>query len=105
PLRLHASRPHRQSFPTRRSSDLGVRIQPRVVVAGDENRLTGYAGLPITLNPYLPTFDRLEPVVGAILPAPGAYDVVFDTTSRLRDRKSTRLNSSHQIIPYAVFCL
>src|SRR5258708_25386889 len=24
---------------------------------------------------------------------------------RLRDRKSTRLNSSHQIIPYAVFCL
>src|SRR5947208_12464247 len=25
--------------------------------------------------------------------------------SRLRDRKSTRLNSSHQIISYAVFCL
>src|SRR5215216_7953054 len=24
---------------------------------------------------------------------------------RLRDRKSTRLNSSHQIISYAVFCL
>src|SRR5258708_24628224 len=23
----------------------------------------------------------------------------------VRDRKSTRLNSSHQIIPYAVFCL
>src|SRR5258708_10330940 len=26
-------------------------------------------------------------------------------TSFLRDRKSTRLNSSHQIISYAVFCL
>src|SRR5258708_29746858 len=26
-------------------------------------------------------------------------------TNRLRDRKSTRLNSSHQIISYAVFCL
>src|SRR5438552_10536230 len=25
--------------------------------------------------------------------------------SRMRDRKSTRLNSSHQIISYAVFCL
>src|SRR5258708_35212630 len=25
--------------------------------------------------------------------------------SRARDRKSTRLNSSHQIISYAVFCL
>src|SRR5207244_13251270 len=26
-------------------------------------------------------------------------------TQRKRDRKSTRLNSSHQIISYAVFCL
>src|SRR5258708_5299834 len=26
-------------------------------------------------------------------------------TQRLADRKSTRLNSSHQIISYAVFCL
>src|SRR5258708_23138768 len=26
-------------------------------------------------------------------------------TTTLRDRKSTRLNSSHQIISYAVFCL
>src|SRR5947208_11412060 len=26
-------------------------------------------------------------------------------TARTRDRKSTRLNSSHQIISYAVFCL
>src|SRR5207244_13630704 len=26
-------------------------------------------------------------------------------TSSVRDRKSTRLNSSHQIISYAVFCL
>src|SRR5207244_12958079 len=34
------------------------------------------------------------------------YDGHFDTpkTDR-RDRKSTRLNSSHQIISYAVFCL
>src|SRR5258708_20233317 len=27
------------------------------------------------------------------------------TTTELTDRKSTRLNSSHQIISYAVFCL
>src|SRR5258708_9851189 len=26
-------------------------------------------------------------------------------TTTIRDRKSTRLNSSHQIISYAVFCL
>src|SRR5258708_8118670 len=29
----------------------------------------------------------------------------FETEQRLADRKSTRLNSSHQIISYAVFCL
>src|SRR5207248_8150564 len=28
-----------------------------------------------------------------------------DATSRHRDRKSTRLNSSHRTISYAVFCL
>src|SRR5258708_15270694 len=29
----------------------------------------------------------------------------FDSFALSRDRKSTRLNSSHQIISYAVFCL
>src|SRR5258708_22198953 len=29
----------------------------------------------------------------------------FPTAASRRDRKSTRLNSSHQIISYAVFCL
>src|SRR5438552_16989295 len=30
---------------------------------------------------------------------------VADRLSAVKDRKSTRLNSSHQIISYAVFCL
>ena len=60
----------------------GTRVQPRVVRAGDENRLTGYAGLPLNLNPYLPTFDHLSPTVGAIRPDAAAYDLVFDTPSR-----------------------
>src|SRR5258708_15483825 len=30
---------------------------------------------------------------------------LYDQKKRRRDRKSTRLNSSHQIISYAVFCL
>src|SRR5258708_14337468 len=33
------------------------------------------------------------------------FDVVCGKECRSRDRKSTRLNSSHQIISYAVFCL
>src|SRR5258708_26700575 len=36
--------------------------------------------------------------------APGAADVAGGQV-QLIDRKSTRLNSSHQIISYAVFCL
>src|SRR5258708_29495997 len=39
----------------------------------------------------------------------GRYDIAVETMKRAipnyLDRKSTRLNSSHQIISYAVFCL
>src|SRR5438552_13209675 len=42
--------------------------------------------------------DRLRPLGPAL--------VVCEATGGFeRDRKSTRLNSSHQIISYAVFCL
>ena len=47
--------------------------------AGDENRLTGYAALPFNLNPYLKIFRQPVPVAGAIMPAAGSYDIVFDT--------------------------
>jgi hypothetical protein len=60
----------------------GVRVEPRVTKAGDENRLTGYTGLPLNLNPYLPTFQSLSPTAGAVRPDAGAYDIVFDTPSR-----------------------
>src|SRR5437762_7279346 len=33
------------------------------------------------------------------------YVALFSTGSATRDRKSTRLNSSHRCISYAVFCL
>jgi subtilisin family serine protease len=57
----------------------GARASPRVVVAGDENRLTGIPGLPLAINPYQSGFGTPRPVAGAIRPAAGAYDVVFDT--------------------------
>jgi hypothetical protein len=60
----------------------GVAVSPRLVQAGDENRLTGFAGLPIRINPYQPGFYGIEPVVGVFRPLPGAYDLVFDTSSR-----------------------
>ena len=62
----------------------GVRVEPRIVRAGDERRLTGYAALPFNLNPYLRTFGELVLAAGTILPAAGQYDVVFDSPSAAR---------------------
>src|SRR5205814_9594009 len=53
--------------------------------------------------------ERLEALVDEITRADGkCFAVAVDVTSRddvHRDRKSTRLNSSHLGISYAVFCL
>ena len=57
---------------------------PHVVFAGDENHLTGFTGLPTDINPYLETFGESRPVAGVDLPAPGNYEIVFDTRSASR---------------------
>src|SRR5207249_11960967 len=74
--------PHLHSFPTRRSSDLtmSIRLPHRMRVA--------------PVGPEASSFDgsTLRPPDG-----PPAAEYI--------DRKSTRLNSSHVSISYAVFCL
>jgi subtilisin family serine protease len=62
----------------------GSRVMPRIVAAGDENRLVGETALPLDLNPYLDSFQHVDPVAGVVLPALGSYDVVFDSPSRAR---------------------
>jgi hypothetical protein len=47
----------------------------------DENHLVGFAGLPTDINPYLDSFGEARPVAGDILPAPGTYEITFDTRS------------------------
>src|SRR5258708_11866235 len=63
-----------------------------------------------TLFPYTtlfrsPTARRVS--MEGVLPLSANLDSIGPLAPRLadRDRKSTRLNSSHQIISYAVFCL
>ena len=56
-----------------------VRPAPRIVVAGDENRLVGYTALPLDLNPYRELYGAPLAAAAAIRPAPRLYDVVFDT--------------------------
>ena len=50
------------------------------------------------------TYQALKIVVQR-LEALGAFVSILDLREMKLDRKSTRLNSSHQIISYAVFCL
>jgi hypothetical protein len=57
----------------------GVRVEPRIVAAGDENRLTGLSALPFNLNPYLDGYGDVVLAAGAISPRAGSYDVVFDS--------------------------
>ena len=62
----------------------GVRVEPRIVVAGNESRQTGLAALPITINPLLADFERTQrerPVAATLFPAAGTYDLVFDSPS------------------------
>src|SRR5437762_12343073 len=68
------------SFPTRRSSDLGV-VKERLPTGG------GVFGAGCAETHCCTTGGG---VAGAV---------------RVEDRKSTRLNSSHRCISYAVFCL
>jgi subtilisin family serine protease len=64
------------------SQGRGVHVTPRLVRAGDEDRLTGEAGLPLRINPYQDTFFGLVPAAGVFRPLAGAYDLVFDTRNR-----------------------
>jgi subtilisin family serine protease len=57
------------------------RATPHVTFDGSEDHLVGYTGLPLDLNPYRKAYGTSVAVAGAVLPAPGAYDVVFDTRS------------------------
>src|SRR5206468_12701921 len=76
------------SFPTRRSSDLAVADEAEVVLVAHH--------LARALEAVL---------LDDVLPEGEAEMVGIDGERGLLDRKSTRLNSSHDQISYAVFCL
>src|SRR5205807_9344947 len=104
---LHASRHHRHlhSFPTRRSSDLaGAKII-------DLSRMTVMPGL---VDCHTHMFLHGIPYDEALLKKSLQYRAIWSTVAARKtllagfttiDRKSTRLNSSHLVISYAVFCL
>src|SRR5207253_9267073 len=91
------------SFPTRRSSDLSRR---RFLVAGT----LGAAGLMGGTAAAVAAGRAAEaaPPDTSVIPFYGKHQAGIATSVQDRlalDRKSTRLNSSHVAISYAVFCL
>jgi len=59
----------------------GSSVEPRIVAAGNENRLMGEPALPYNVNPYFSNYGERMPVAGVDLPGRGGYDVVFDSPS------------------------
>src|SRR5207245_3627225 len=91
---LHGDPRYPPSFPTRRSSDLVTRSlgRPGRLAAHDAGQVDRLSGPALRLGGDEPRH----------------FYVVRDEDGRSRlvqDRKSTRLNSSHGSISYAVFCL
>src|SRR5207247_10977023 len=99
---LHSPRPlpPLHSFPTRRSSDL-----PPLIVAGLAVLVSaGFFAVYSTIGPSTSyTAAELVCLRKNAQEHPGASAEPFSTSDA--DRKSTRLNSSHEWISYAVFCL
>src|SRR5258708_32076842 len=58
----------------------------------------------VTVPEVPATLGEGKPLTAKVTAAPGLTTIDPDDAP-VRDRKSTRLNSSHQIISYAVFCL
>src|SRR5699024_12816260 len=85
------------SFPTRRSSDLAL-----VVTAVSNIAINYYILYVLNLGVAAVAMGT---IIAAIIGVLVMVTHFFKKTNQLRDRKSTRLNSSHVSISYAVFCL
>src|SRR5690606_39882481 len=92
------------SFPTRRSSDLTAKNTPQISPQG----VSAFAEAAPTVVPAeAPRAGGEITVTGSGFAAgyPGIYLAIGPAGLPGLDRKSTRLNSSHVKISYAVFCL
>jgi subtilisin family serine protease len=67
----------------------GVTVEPRIVRGNDENRLAGETALPYDDNPYRSSNGQHRLVAAVLFPAPGIYDIVFDTPRRGRPGRFT----------------
>src|SRR5206468_10266173 len=94
--------PHLHSFPTRRSSDLSIPCHSIL-----------FHSIPLHSTPFHSTPFHSTPLHSTPFHSTPFHSIAFHSIplhstpphSIPSDRKSTRLNSSHDQISYAVFCL
>src|SRR5258708_11271383 len=71
-----------------------------------DNHIFNCAGFAVALGGGATNNAKLATISNNIINCPTAVNAnLIDLALWQQDRKSTRLNSSHQIISYAVFCL
>src|SRR3989449_8812064 len=92
----------RQLFDNGRLAELPVIPTDRAEVLGRGERGEVPSAAPPRTSPLSPLPGALTPITG---PAGRLVQNMTDSLSVPTDRKSTRLNSSHGYISYAVFCL
>src|SRR5207302_11354921 len=104
PLARHLDPHNPHSFPTRRSFDLKITVPgaggTRLPLVRSERTLFESTEPAPSAEPsfWLPYYFIAGLVIGGAIFGLGGL-------ARKRDRKSTRLNSSHVKISYAVYCL
>src|SRR2546422_3457481 len=82
-----------------------IRRPPRSTLFPYTTLFRSYAALNWCQEHHSEIIDTLRTLLGGYpLVMPASIDVISDPALR-EDRKSTRLNSSHGYISYAVFCL
>src|SRR5207244_12058701 len=93
------------SLPTRRSSDLKQALAAaRIELRAARHKLSALGVSEASLQQLASQPDASLTRYEVVAPAAGTVIEKRLTVGELLDRKSTRLNSSHQIISYAVFC-
>src|SRR5205807_10194722 len=105
PIPCYVDRHYLHSFPTRRSSDLAASDEP------EQRRIHRLDRAAIVDEAF--ELDDLRNKIQIDRNSVGSnhwfyfqrHTGVARFEIRRRDRKSTRLNSSHLVISYAVFCL
>src|SRR5207244_7477830 len=103
----HAARPSLtlRRFPTRRSSDLAIQRQIHQTLVLDDLADLSVAGpherRRFSDGDFLGDCADVQQKIEIHMLSVLKHDPLADLRP---DRKSTRLNSSHQIISYAVFC-